>query len=142
MTVTEMADRIGIGSSTLRDWTRIFGDYLSDSATPPAGKRRKYTKEDERVLAFIHEKKRRERISDDAIIEALESGEVSSHIPAHWREPGEEDVMRELVNILQTQLEMLKDERDYLREQWQQEREARLEAEKRAARYEPVDDQD
>lgn len=135
MTVTELAERLSIGASTLRDWTRTYGQFLSESATPKSGRHRKYTKQDEIVLGFIFEKRRVERISEEEVIAALGRGEVRGYVPKHWREPEEDDLMRELVNVLQSQMDMLREDKEYLRRQWEQEREARLLAEKKAALY-------
>lgn len=50
----EVAELLGVSSSTLRSWTKRFAEFLSpEAANPPPRKRRRYTDEDVALLMEV-----------------------------------------------------------------------------------------
>lgn len=49
-TVSDLARRLGVSPGTIRNYTRVFAEYLSPVATPPRGRTRLFTTEDARKL--------------------------------------------------------------------------------------------
>ena len=54
LTPAQVADMLGVSSSTLRLWSKQFADHLSEAARPGAGKRRTYTADDLALLQRAH----------------------------------------------------------------------------------------
>lgn len=52
-TVLQVAERIGVTDTTVRNWTRKYAAHLSDGANPPTGIVRQYSTRDVNVLRFI-----------------------------------------------------------------------------------------
>lgn len=50
---TELANWLGVSSSTVRRWSSTYASYLSPGATGGGGRHRTYTELDARVLAYV-----------------------------------------------------------------------------------------
>lgn len=51
----QVADFIGVSPQTIRQYCDEFGEYLSDSATPPKGETRRFTDSDRDTMYAIRE---------------------------------------------------------------------------------------
>ena len=52
-TVTQLADRLGVTLSTVRNWSRRYASHLSSAANPPHGVQREFSERDVNVLAYV-----------------------------------------------------------------------------------------
>lgn len=50
---TELANWLGVSTSTVRRWSTVYADYLSHSATGGDGRHRTYSDLDARILAYV-----------------------------------------------------------------------------------------
>lgn len=142
-TVGDVAGILRVSPQTVRTWVGEFSTYLSPQATPPKGQARTFSPEDVSVLALVATM--RENLAPyEAIHAALASGErmepLSSQNEAHEAPSGATDsqpgqtAATMALELVKGQVESLQNERDYLRDQLSAEREARITAEKEAAR--------
>ena len=136
---SKAAKLAGISPTTVRVYTADFGEFFSDQATPPKGQPRAYLDEDIGLLITIRRLKSEQK-NDQAVRASLADGERDPFIPDIHQEndqarpPGA--AMTKLaatVAKFEGQLTAITQERDYLRQQLENERLARIEAEKQAA---------
>lgn len=52
-TVQQVAERIGVTDTTVRNWSRRYAAHLSEYASPPTGTDRQFTTHDVNVLQFV-----------------------------------------------------------------------------------------
>jgi DNA-binding transcriptional MerR regulator len=74
MNIGEVSEWVGLANSTIRKYLNDFGEIegvFSDSATPRAGRHRRFTNRDVAVIAWISKQYSDNRLSTDAIAEAL-----------------------------------------------------------------------
>jgi DNA-binding transcriptional MerR regulator len=74
MKIGEVSEWVGLGESTIRKYLNDFGDIegaFSDSATPKAGRHRRFTDRDVAVIAWISKQYSENKLSTEAIAEAL-----------------------------------------------------------------------
>ncbi|MEO8392154.1 MAG: MerR family transcriptional regulator [Chloroflexota bacterium] len=69
-----ITDIFKVSSETVRNWSREFGGYLSESAKPDAGSSRRFTPQDMQVFALIADYKKRGYKFEDMHL-ALKSGQ-------------------------------------------------------------------
>jgi DNA-binding transcriptional MerR regulator len=139
--VTEFARAYKTTPNTIRTWTAEFADHLNPAANPPKGQARTYTDQDAQVIALVGEM-RQQYAGYEAIHAALRGGRRGTWPPKGEGSPSVEDepstalVMRltALVAHYEGELSAVKQERDRLITERDREREARLAAEKEAAR--------
>lgn len=142
LTVKEVADRLGVSSNTIRVWTKEFDAYLSPTAAPGPGKTRMFADDDIAVLWTV-KALRAQGVPSEDIHAALANGERLEPLEGQnsRQEPpiGEDDSQRPTsavsmaLELVRGQIEGLQNERDYLRAELTTEREARIDAERRAA---------
>jgi len=149
--VTQAGKIIGKAPNTLRTWSRsdYFGPYLSEYANPGPGAERRYTEDDLRILrTAVILQRRGLQISD--IIPRIASGEILEELPGEdtigLQEGRGEPSGRELAPLsLTAQLELflrpyesqitrLTTDLEKGRGELEQERAARIEAEKELSR--------
>ena len=53
-TPADIAKELGVTTNSIRNWTRRYSDFLSDSAAPKPGAQRALTQRDRIVLAYIN----------------------------------------------------------------------------------------
>lgn len=70
----QIADSLNLSSTAIRNYTRIWSDYLSTAANPEAGQPRQYSEEDAAVLATIAAL-RSKNASPEQIRAALDAGQ-------------------------------------------------------------------
>ena len=145
--VSDFAKAFGVDPNTIRHWGKQFSEFLSPGANPGRNEERRYTAGDEQVIALIGEL-RAENRPYEAIRAALAAGDRGQWPPdipaAAQDEPGQagtpgtalsirEQRLTATVAHFEGELGAIREERDHLRGELASEREARIEAEKRAA---------
>ena len=65
----DIANRLKVSDSTVRQWTRLYADFLTASAVPDKGERRDYTLHDLQVLALVKNRSDRSIRRDDITAE-------------------------------------------------------------------------
>ena len=73
-TPKQVADNLNLSSTTIRNYSRQWADYLSPSANPQAGQGRLYTEDDLAVMATIAALRDRQATADQ-VREALDAGQ-------------------------------------------------------------------
>jgi len=73
-TTKHATNLFSVSHETVKNWSQEFADYLSPSATPPAGTKRVFTDDDLRVFALVADYKKRGLTYADAQL-ALRSGQ-------------------------------------------------------------------
>lgn len=73
-TPKQLADRLGLSGTTIRNYSRLWSDYLSPSANPEAGQARLYTEDDIAVIMTIAAL-RDNQATTDQIRAALDAGQ-------------------------------------------------------------------
>ena len=83
-TVAQAARSADVSGTTIRNWSKMYADYLSPSANPPAGVPREYTPEDLAVFATVAVL-RAQLVEYDDIRAALDAGQRLEplHPPPH-----------------------------------------------------------
>ncbi len=79
-TPKQVADSLNLSSTTIRNYSRLWSEYLSPSANPQAGQGRLYTEDDLAVMATIAAL-RDNQATADQIREALDAGQRLEPIP-------------------------------------------------------------
>ena len=136
---TSQAARLAkISATTVRVYTADYGDFFSQSSRPPKGYKRAYTDQDIALLLTIRRLKSEQK-TEQAIIATLREGERDNFVPP---ESSQEDAPSQSAIVMQLtatvakfegELTAVKRENDRLIQQLQDERQARIEAEKQAA---------
>jgi len=136
-TIGDAAKHAGIGASTARDYLKDFPAYFSDDATPEKGTRRVLTWADIETLATIREQRKQGKDKEE-IAATLASGERES-IQPHVDDTAAGGQTTALITQLtaaasqwEATARTLANERDHLRDELTDERQARLDAENRA----------
>lgn len=73
-TPKQLADRLGLSGTTIRNYSRLWSDYLSPAANPEAGQARLYTEDDIAVIMTIAAL-RDNQATTDQIRAALDAGQ-------------------------------------------------------------------
>ena len=130
-TPKQVADSLNLSSTTIRNYSRLWADYLSPSANPQAGQGRLYTEDDLAVMATIAAL-RDNQATADQVREALDAGqrlepvrppEVERAGQADQADPGQAsaaasaaaaastaiDIYRDRVNQLEARADQLAD---------------------------------
>jgi len=87
-TVAQAARSANVSGTTIRNWSRMYADYLSLSANPPAGTPREFTADDLAVFSTIAVL--RDQLQEtEAIRAALDAGQRLEplHPPPHEQPP-------------------------------------------------------
>ena len=79
-TPKQIANRLNLSSTTIRNYSRLWADYLSPSANPQAGQGRLYTEDDLAVMATIAAL-RENQATADQIRAALDAGQRMEPMP-------------------------------------------------------------
>ena len=79
-TPKQVADSLNLSSTTIRNYSRLWADYLSPSANPQAGQGRLYTEDDLAVMATIAAL-RENQATADQIRETLDAGQRIEPMP-------------------------------------------------------------
>ncbi len=137
-TVGDMAGIFGVTPQTVRSWCSEFQAFLSPGATPPAGQARNINEDDIKVLALVASM-RGDLASYEAIGAALDSG-ARADLPEEEEQPhaGGALVTRLTATLAryEGQIEEIRQERDYLREELTEAQRRERDALERAARLE------
>ncbi len=135
-TVGDLSNLLDVSPQTIRKWCDVFAEKLSPTATPPSGEVRIFTDSDIQVLVLVAQM-RQALASYEDIKQALEQGE-RGEIPTI--EQGEADTGTALVIRYQAEIEVrerrigeLEQDRAGWERRYEEERAARIEAERRAA---------
>lgn len=142
--VSQVADIIGISPQAVRSWTTTYSDHLSEEATPPEDTERRYLPEDiaifttvkvlrdqrephKRIIPRVADGERLEPTPPDTDAEPLKSTQEprKSDPGSDMMSPRDLQNMRRIAK-LEGELDTIRLERDWLREQY-------TNAEKRAA---------
>ena len=129
-TPKQVADSLNLSSTTIRNYSRLWSEYLSPSANPQAGQGRLYTEDDLAVMATIAAL-RDNQATADQIRAALDAGqriepmpppEVERAGPADQADPGQAsaaaaaaaastaiDIYRDRVTALEARADQLAD---------------------------------
>ena len=73
-TPKQVADQLGLSGTTIRNYSRLWSDYLSPTANPQAGQPRLYSEDDLAVITTIAAL-RDNQATTDQIREALDAGQ-------------------------------------------------------------------
>jgi DNA-binding transcriptional MerR regulator len=145
-TINDFKQAYDVQPNTIRQWSKTFEDFLTPGANPPKGETRRYSDDDGQVLALVAAM-RKDHKPYEAIRAALADGDRGQwpleSDQAKQDDAGSSDASGPGTQLI-TQLtaaasrweataHTLADERDYLRDELEAERAARLDAEKRAA---------
>jgi DNA-binding transcriptional MerR regulator len=137
-TVGDLSRIFQVSPQTVRSWCDTFKEYLSPGATPPQGEARIFNEEDVSVLALVAQL-RQDLVTFEDIHQALTSG-LRGRPPLEEPEPSVEyppaPLMAQEIARYQGELRATQRELERLHGDLREEREARLEAEKRASRIE------
>ena len=79
-TPKQVADSLNLSSTTIRNYSRLWSEYLSPSANPQAGQGRLYTEDDLAVMATIAALRDRQATADQ-VREALDAGQRLEPVP-------------------------------------------------------------
>jgi DNA-binding transcriptional MerR regulator len=145
--VGDVAKTFGTDPQTIRKWSEVFKDYLSDDANPPPGATRYYSDDDLQALAFVYRARRNDSTFEE-IHEALNRGEhrlsMPNLIPLGDSEIGGPGSGKQIIRYddaekwvrLEGQLHEVKEERNHLRAALTSEQQAHMATRAQAARYE------
>lgn len=82
-TVTQAARSANVSTTSIRNWTKLYADYLSPSANPPPGTQREFTPADLSVFSTVAVL-RSQLVEPDQIRAALDEGQRLEPIsPTH-----------------------------------------------------------
>ena len=115
-TTGTVAKICGVSREAVRKWVDEFGQYMSESATPPKGEVRDFNDDDVRICALIAEY-RNKGFNTDSIHAALKSGErVEPDLSIQATTPGVSQAklasLERAVTGLKQQIATLEKERD------------------------------
>jgi DNA-binding transcriptional MerR regulator len=147
--VKDAAAALGVSPNTVRVYTRRFKDYFSPAAAPPPGQARRFAPDDMTTL-FTIRLMYQDGKDAEAIAAALAAGnyiepvepETGQEEPETKTEDAQaapqlspaEEAATMALKLIEGQVDSLTNERDYLRDEIEKERQARLTAEVDAAR--------
>ncbi len=103
-----VTDHFKISPETVRNWSKEFAAYLSDTAKPDSGQSRRFTPDDMEVFALIADYKKRGYHFEDAHL-ALRSGQRGEYPQANALEPS---ISPSLLLRIDDQVKALRLERD------------------------------
>jgi len=112
-TTKHVTQLFSVSHETVKNWSQEFADYLSPTATPPAGTKRVFTDDDLQVFALVSDYKKRGLTYSDAQL-ALKSGQ-RGEIP-------EPTAIDRLPPIVQDMIVRLRNDMDRLQLQLETER--------------------
>ena len=150
LTVKQAADQIEKHPNTIRKWTSVYSDALSTIAKGTGGKERRFAEDDMTVMWTIavlkSEGKHTEDIKTDLAtglrIEPILEPKTED-VPKNGAASGEnvakdgptvQEASTMALELVKGQVDSLTNERDYLRDELEKERIARIDAETDAAR--------
>ena len=115
-TTGTVAKICGVSREAVRKWVDEFGQYMSESATPPKGEVRDFDDDDVRICALIAEY-RNKGFNTDSIHAALKNGDrVEPDMSIQASTPGLSQAklaaLERSVTALRGQIEALEKERD------------------------------
>ena len=141
-TPKQVADRLGLSGTTIRNYSRLWSDYLSPSANPQAGQPRIYSEDDIAVITTIAAL-RENQATTDQIRAALDAGQrLESMRPVEEPPPGDQspdhdqqaaDHARAAVNAAENAIAIYRDRVTAVEARNQDLTDRLIEAEKRAA---------
>jgi len=138
-TVKALAEFLGVSDTTIRyNWSKEFGEFLSEDATPPKGQERRFTPEDMSVFYTVAIK-RRAGHDYDTIRESLKAGERIEPEASQRPAPAGDDGSQETavtVAAFSAALASYEARIDKLEDKLEEAQTARLAAEIRAAKAE------
>ena len=144
LTVSDIAERCDVSPQTVRTWCNTFNEWLSPSATPPAGEVRTFTSDDLNVLDLVADM-RVKRIGYEDIKTALASGERATAADSVLTEggatgevEGEQGRALALAMRYEAQIAFRDGQISQLQQSEEQLREALTEAQRRATRAETL----
>jgi DNA-binding transcriptional MerR regulator len=132
--VKQVSKAIGKHPNTVRGWTDRYADHLSDHASPAEGQERRYTDEDVEVLAAVAYFTDQGHKHAD-IMARITAGDRALTVerPEAGDRPIEEARELATTDLLERFIVRYEERIDALEKQLDDERQARLEAEKQAA---------
>ena len=141
-TPKQVADRLGLSGTTIRNYSRLWSDYLSPSANPQAGQPRIYSEDDIAVITTIAAL-RENQATTDQIRAALDAGQrLESMRPVEEPPPADQspdhdqqaaDHARAAVNAAESAIAIYRDRVTAVEARNQDLTDRLIEAEKRAA---------
>ena len=85
-TVTQAARSANVSTTSIRNWAKLYADFLSPSANPPAGTPREFTAADLSVFTTVAVM-RAQLVEPEAISAALDAGERLEPMRPPFEEP-------------------------------------------------------
>ena len=85
-TVTQAARSANVSTTSIRNWAKLYADFLSPSANPPAGTPREFTAADLSVFTTVAVM-RAQLVEPEAISAALDAGERLEPVRPPVEEP-------------------------------------------------------
>ena len=145
-TVTDFTEEYDVRSNTIRQWAKVFADFLEPGANPEKGETRVFSDDDGRVIALVA-KMRQDNQSYEKIRAALADGDRGPWPPISadtaQDAPGQQENTFALVtqltakaSQLEGELGAIRNERDHLRQQVETAQDARRQAENHAVSLE------
>lgn len=115
-TTKQLYSAFSVSHQTIKNWASEFADYLSPTATPETNKRRVYTDEDVRVFDLVCRLKKEGKVYEEirGALGAGQRGELPDmpHEIMPVSNGSAIALAHQRILQLQTEIEILKDERD------------------------------
>jgi DNA-binding transcriptional MerR regulator len=92
-TVTQAARSANVSTTSIRNWAKLYADFLSPSANPPAGTPREFTAADLSVFTTVAVM-RAQLVEPEAISAALDAGERLEPVRPPVEEPPADQAAR------------------------------------------------
>lgn len=115
--VLQAARIASVSSSTIRNWSAEFGEFLSPTANPPPGETREFTDDDLRVFSTVAVM-RGQLLATTDIVDALRDGQRFEPVAPPTEDPQPQDrantetavtIYKDLLTQLETRAEKLAD---------------------------------
>ena len=145
LTPKQVADGLNLSSTTIRNYSRLWADYLSPSANPEAGQPRLYTQDDLAVMGTIAAL-RDNQATTDQVRAALDEGQrlepvrpfeeerpAADHDPAGQAQQAAADQARAAVNAAEKAIAIYQDRVSAVEARNQELTDRLIKAESRAA---------
>ena len=88
MNIKQLADQLGVAPNTIRNWTSVYGEYLTPGANPPQGQRRTLSDHDLRVFAYVTAMKDAGHEQDEIVerLDTMQNGGWNElpEVPGEW----------------------------------------------------------